>query len=118
MIHPIGERRTFAALRADGIRVRRGALGATFLEESPPAGIRVAYAIPKRVGGAVVRNRVKRRLRAVVAELAADSDLVPVGALLISVGPDVDRRSPQELRNDVRSLLEALQQRRSVSSIR
>lgn len=31
---------------------------------------RVGYAVSRRVGGAVVRNRVKRRLRAIVSELA------------------------------------------------
>jgi len=30
---------------------------------------RVGYAVSRRVGGAVVRNRVKRRLRAIVREL-------------------------------------------------
>jgi ribonuclease P protein component len=31
----------------------------------------VAYAIPKQVGGAVVRNRVRRRLRAAVDQVAS-----------------------------------------------
>lgn len=30
---------------------------------------RVGYAVSRRVGGAVVRNRVKRRLRAIIREL-------------------------------------------------
>jgi ribonuclease P protein component len=30
---------------------------------------RVGYAVSRRVGGAVVRNRVKRRLRAIVSDL-------------------------------------------------
>ena len=39
------------ALRARGIRVRRGPLALTFLAEEGANGTRVAYAITKRVGG-------------------------------------------------------------------
>ena len=51
---------------------------------APP---RVAYAIGRRVGSAVVRNRVRRRLRAIVAEAARPTgELAPgPGAYLISV---------------------------------
>jgi len=34
----------------------------------PPAGPRVAYAVTRSVGNAVQRNRVRRRLRAAVAQ--------------------------------------------------
>lgn len=44
----------------------------------------VAYAIPRRTGGAVVRNRLRRRLRAAVEELAGD--MAP-GAYLIAPDP-------------------------------
>jgi ribonuclease P protein component len=74
---------------------------------------RVAYAIPKRVGGAVVRNRIRRRLRAVVADLASTTDRVPDGVLLISVGPEAVLRSSNQLTNDVEGLLLALEARRS-----
>jgi ribonuclease P protein component len=42
----------------------------------------VAYAIGRRVGNAVTRNRVRRRLRAAIGNHAAD--LVPGGAYLFS----------------------------------
>ena len=54
----------------------------------------------------------------VIAELATDTALVPAGALLVSAGPEVTTRSPEELRNDVTSLLEALQRRRSEAPAR
>jgi RNase P protein component len=43
------------------------------LEPGPvgPGEVGVAYALGRRVGGAVVRNRIRRRLRAAVSELAA-----------------------------------------------
>lgn len=81
------------------------------LDDGSPSS-RVAYALSKRVGGAVVRNRLRRRLRAIVAEQARDGRL-PAGALLVSAGPEAIRRNPDELRNDVVSLLEALATRRS-----
>lgn len=113
MIRPVRDRRTFVALRARGIRVRRGPLALTFLAEEG-AGTRVAYAITKRVGGAVERNRLRRRLRAVFAELAATAPgTVPDGVLLISAGSEACDRDPEELRNDVKRLLAALDTRRS-----
>ncbi|MBX3284906.1 MAG: ribonuclease P protein component [Actinobacteria bacterium] len=112
MIDPIRDRRTFLALRADGVRVRRGALGATYLDDGSDP-VRVGYAITTRVGGAVVRNRIRRRLRSVLADLErSGSAVLPSGALLISVGPDAIRRTPDELRNDVVRLLDALESRR------
>ena len=56
------------ALR-DGKRARDHLLSITAVEaEISDAEPRYGFAIPKRVGGAVVRNRVKRRLRAIVGE--------------------------------------------------
>ena len=51
----------------DGKRARDDLLSITAVEtDNPDADTRYGFAIPKRVGGAVVRNRVKRRLRAIV----------------------------------------------------
>ncbi len=73
----------------------------------------MAYAITKRVGGAVERNRLRRRLRAVFAELAGEAwGSVPDGVLLVSAGPEASGRDPEELRNDVMRLLAALEARR------
>jgi ribonuclease P protein component len=44
----------------------------------------VAYAIPRRTGGAVVRNRLRRRLRAAVDHVVGE--MAP-GAYLISPEP-------------------------------
>jgi len=45
----------------------------------------VAYAVNRKVGNAVQRNLLRRRMRAIVSERAA---LLPVGAYLVRVGPD------------------------------
>ena len=60
----------------------------------------------------MVRNRLRRRLRALVTDLAR-SGRVPAGALLLSAGPEAARRKPDELRNDVICLLDALEVRRN-----
>jgi ribonuclease P protein component len=95
--------------------VRRGGLGVTYLAEAADGPIRVAFAIGKRTGTAVVRNRLRRRLRAVMVELARSTELVPRGAMLVSAGAEATTRSTDELRNDVRCLLEALERRRSTA---
>ncbi|MFN8017365.1 MAG: ribonuclease P protein component [Acidimicrobiales bacterium] len=113
-MRPVRDRRTFVALRSGAIRVRRGPLSVAFLEREDAVGTQVAYALTKRVGGAVERNRLRRRLRAVLAELARGPEgLVPPGVLLVSAGPEALDRSPKELRNDVVHVLEALAARRA-----
>ena len=57
----------------------------TFLPGDPAIPPRVAYAVSKRVGPAVVRNRVRRRLRA--ATLAHRVELRPGGAYLFGAAP-------------------------------
>lgn len=119
MIRPVRDRRTFVALRTAGIRVRRGPLSVVFLPEEHADVTRVAFAITKRVGGAVERNRLRRRLRAILQDLARDpAERVPSGVLLISAGPQVGDRNPEELRNDVQRLLAALETRRQGGAAR
>jgi ribonuclease P protein component len=55
----------------------------TFVPGSDADPPRVAYAVGRGVGGAVVRNRLRRRLRAVVTELG----LRP-GAYLVGAAPE------------------------------
>lgn len=47
------------------------------------AGAAVAYAIGRSVGGAVVRNRIRRRLRELMVTRVADRD----GLFLVGVTP-------------------------------
>jgi ribonuclease P protein component len=69
----------------------------------------VAFAASRKVGSAVVRNRTRRRLRAIVSELSRENPTsVAPGAYLISVGPDVVALSYGELRSIVKAALERL----------
>jgi ribonuclease P protein component len=86
----ITDRRTFSALRRDGRRARSGAIAVTWLPappEQPATPPRAAFAVTRPSGGAVVRNRIRRRLRAALRELHAAGSL-PDGTYLLSAGPE------------------------------
>ena len=75
-----------------------------FLAEAEATEVRrVAFAVPRKVGNAVERNRCRRRLRAVVAENAAS---IPAGTYLIAIDQGVRDLPFQELRARV---IEAMQ---------
>ena len=80
----VTDRRTFPALRERGRRARRGPLVVTWLAPSPGADIppRAAFALGRSLGGAVLRNRIRRRLRAALRELQSDGRL-PAGTYLL-----------------------------------
>ena len=69
----------------------------TSIRRDETALVRVAYAIPRAAGPAVVRNRLRRRLRAVVRELALEP-----GDHLISASPAATELSFDQLRGLVR----------------
>ncbi|MHB1584308.1 MAG: ribonuclease P protein component [Acidimicrobiales bacterium] len=89
-LRPIRHRRTFSQLRRPNGRAASGPVEVRYLylrpagdDQERPA---VAFNVGRRAGGAVVRNRIRRRLRAALAELAPD-ELQP-GAYLVGAGPD------------------------------
>jgi ribonuclease P protein component len=73
--------------------------------DQPPS---VAYAVPKAVGPAVARNRVRRRLRPLVAQAAAEGALRP-GRYLVTARPPAAQRTSAELRRDLRAALAGLE---------
>ena len=105
MIWRVRERAALDRISRSGRRVQRGPLWARLLpdpDEQPP---RVAFAISRRHGGAVQRNRLRRRLRA--ALWIADPPLPP-GSYLVGARPDADQLSSGELTVAVTALIEAV----------
>ena len=69
----VHSRRQFERLAKPSRRGRSGPFRVLFAEPSEsPEEFGVAYAIHRSVGNAVTRNRIRRRLRAVLDELRSD----------------------------------------------
>jgi ribonuclease P protein component len=107
-------------LALEGLRhasaARSGPLTVSWLPDPsamPPA---LAFAIGKRVGNAVVRNRLRRRLR----EAARRLEDLPPGLYLIRVKPNATALSFQEITTNlsraVRSLAEKVAAQKQVTS--
>lgn len=99
----IRDRRTFEVLRQSGRRARRGPITVTYAAVGDGPQLRVAYAVGKRVGGAVVRNRLRRRLRAAVDEIEG---LEP-GAYVIAATAAATTLSYEDLRATVKTAMTA-----------
>jgi ribonuclease P protein component len=103
LIWRIRDRATFGALRG-ARRHRRGVVTVRVVPVTrrcdPP---RVAYAVGRNHGGAVARNRVRRRLRAAVA---AERDALCAGAAyLVTPSPAAAHVPFPVLRTDLRDAL-------------
>ncbi|RMH76656.1 MAG: hypothetical protein D6683_09775, partial [Actinomyces sp.] len=106
MITSLTGRRRFEALRREGRRRRRGPIQVVYRPATDTGGdagertLRVAFAIPRQVGTAVTRNRIRRRIRGALSELAREKpDELAYGEYLIRVTAPLDRWSPSELRS-------------------
>lgn len=100
LIGRISDRATFDALRRDGRRARRDPVTVLFL---PDAGggdtdVRVAYGVGRRVGTAVDRNRVRRRLRAAMRDVSRDGEGLSSGAYLVLARPEARTTAYAELK--------------------
>ena len=103
MIDRIHERTIFTRMRVEGKRVRSGALWCSvILDPSLPAP-KVAYAIGKRSGSAVARNRIRRRLRPL---LVAHASELPRGYFLIGASSEVATMPTMALNSEVTQLVQ------------
>lgn len=103
----IADRSTFVALRLEGRRIRRGPLSLTWLGPKPggaPLPPRVAFAVSRAAGNAVVRNRIRRRLRACLREIQRTEGL-PSGAYLLGAGGEAARLAWPTLLATVKDLV-------------
>ena len=98
--------------RAEFLRVKGGprwstpgfALEAHSRSEAPHDAPRFGFTVSKKVGGAVVRNRIRRRLRALVAAL--DPTYLRVGCDYVLIArPAAAKRAYAELKSDLEQAL-------------
>ena len=111
LIQPLRSRASFAQLSKHGrrrqgrwcwVRFAPPTTGTAADTQSVP---HVGYAIGRKVGNAVVRNRIRRRLRPI---MAAEAESLAPGYYLIGVRTaKAAWISHEELRNDLRSSLSA-----------
>lgn len=106
----VTDRATFSTMRRAGRRARRGGVSVAWLAPEPSAATtppRVAFAVGKATGGAVVRNRVRRRLRAALSEIQRDGRL-PAGTYLLSARAEAARSPwPQLVASTAEAVAEA-----------
>ena len=82
-----------------GVRVGRSTL-VLHADSSANDQVRVGFVVSKAVGGAVVRNRVKRRLRHLAADRLADT---PAGIRMVVRALPRSADAPTDLRTDLPS---------------
>ena len=106
MIWRIRERSAFTRIASQGRRARAGVLWCTYVLD-PPGTVtppRVAYALGRALGPAVVRNRVRRQLRAILQQCPFEAAL-PGGTYLFGAQPAAAGRSYIELQFDLEQLI-------------
>lgn len=96
MIWRIRERSAFARLAREGRRTRAGVLWCTYILDPTATPPRVGYALGRAIGSAVDRNRVRRRLRSLLAQAS-----LPPGLYLIGAQGAAVRSSSSELAFDL-----------------
>ena len=100
LIWRIRERSAFTRLAREGRRTRAGVLWCTYIPDPSAVPPRVAYALGRAVGPAVVRNRLRRQLRALLTESS-----LPPGQYLIGAQAAAAQRSRDELVFDLDRLV-------------
>jgi ribonuclease P protein component len=131
VIWRIHERAAFERLRTEGVRIRpltspplpgeshrRRSLWCSYLPDTEATPPRVAFAIGRKVGPAVVRNRLRRQIRAVLAEAetspGTSSGAMASGSYLFGAHPSVVDLKFGDLRTEVLELVAGASQVTSV----
>ncbi len=110
LIDRVRERDAFVRLRRDGVRVRTDSLWCSFVLDPNVVPPQVAFAIGRAVGSAVRRNRLRRRLRAVLANCD-----VPPGLYLIGARVPACEQTFDEIEGTMRSLVDKVKRQQTVS---
>jgi ribonuclease P protein component len=108
LIGRIHEHAIFRRLGREGVRVRVGSVWCSVLVDPALSQPCVAYALGRHTGSAVVRNRIRRQMREILA--ANTSQLVP-GYYLIGAHKEATAMSFQELTHTMLQLITTAKQK-------
>jgi ribonuclease P protein component len=112
LIWRIRDRRSFVELRRRGRRAHHGVVTVTFAAapvDAPVEPPRVGFAVSRKVGTAVVRNRIRRQIQ---AHLRGVSGSMGSGVYLFALKPGAAALERSDLLRDVDACLERLATRR------
>ncbi len=99
-------RSEFKRLQDNGVRADRGLLWVRYLPDPSLDAAHVAYSLPRRMGPAVTRNKVRRRLREIIRCLDAQAEGgLPAGLYLIGARRGSHRLSYAGLKKLLRGCL-------------
>jgi ribonuclease P protein component len=102
LVGRVRDRESFERLLRSRWRATVGPVTVTWVEHAGEPALRVAYAVGRKLGGAVQRNRVRRRMREIVAGLAPE---LRGGTYLVSARAGAEALSFEELRRVVAEAL-------------
>lgn len=110
LIARLRDRDAFVRLRRDGVRVRGESLWCSYVADDTVIPPQVGFALTRAIGTAVTRNRLRRRLRAILASLD-----VPNGLLLVGATPAATELTFDELRARTITLVDRVRGGRPVT---
>jgi ribonuclease P protein component len=115
LIWRIRERDAFVRLGRDGTRIRTSSLWCTYLPDPDATPPRVAFAIGRAIGSATTRNRLRRRIKALLSETSTSTTPTPTtaapmppGWYLIGARPSAVELTFDQLRAELTQLLHAV----------
>ena len=103
----------FGEIWASGDHVRTADLRFRYLTRSSDLVVspapQVAYSISRKVGNAVVRNRIRRRLRSLFFDQFAEQSSISISAAVVIVLPGARDRTFAELHDQVLELMKKVE---------
>lgn len=105
-------------------RTKSNAVTPGLILQSAPLGVnatglgpRIGYTVSKKVGNAVARNRVRRRLKSIASDVLEAESKEPLDFVLIG-RVNTLKRSYDDLLDDLRFALKQIRSRQSVDKLR
>jgi ribonuclease P protein component len=110
-VHRVRGRESFRKLARSSQRAAAGGVRVARIDAPDRDSVAVAFAVSRRHGSAVRRNRLRRRLRAAAVELAGSGAIAP-GAYLVSPRHTTAAEAPfPVLRDDLAAAVQRLDSR-------